>query len=86
MSGTTETGRGTGGGAGWILAAVGVVVLAVLTIWLGMAIMPTRERAASAGTIVPWFVTWGLILVTALVAVVIAANIAINGRADSASR
>jgi hypothetical protein len=73
-------------GPRWIAAGVVVLGLAALTIWLGTAIMPSRATAQDVGTIIPWYITWAMIWATALIGVVIAANllaIGISGRHTS---
>jgi hypothetical protein len=57
---------------GWILSAVAVVGVAVLTLWLGLTLLPSRTAAYEAGTIVPWCVTWGLVWMTVLIALIVA--------------
>jgi len=56
-------------GAGWIAAAVAVLGLAPASLLFGMTLMPSRLAAVERGTQVPWFLTWGLIWMTALIAV-----------------
>lgn len=57
---------------GWIAGAIGVLGLAAVSLSLGMGLMPSRMAAQEKGTLVPWFLTWGMISTTALIAVVIA--------------
>jgi hypothetical protein len=64
---------------GWILSAVAVLGLAALTFWLGQTLLPPRADSQAAGTLVPWCVTWGLVWLTVLSAVVIAGNLAAVG-------
>jgi hypothetical protein len=64
---------------GWILSAVAVVGVAVLTLWLGLRLLPSRTAAYEAGTIVPWCVTWGLVWMTVLIALIVAGNLFLVG-------
>jgi hypothetical protein len=64
----------------WTLGGIGVLAVGVITVLLGWAIMPARATAATIGTIVPWFITWGMILGTAVIAVIIAVNLFATGR------
>lgn len=59
----------------WILGGIAVLVVGAITVWLGAALMPTRTTAETVGTIVPWFITWGMIWMTALIAVIMAVNL-----------
>ena len=56
----------------WIVSAVVVLGLAALSLVLGTGLLPPRATAQEAGTIVPWFFTWGLITSTALIGVILA--------------
>ena len=56
----------------WILASIAILVFAVLSLWLGVVIMPTKPAAEKVGTLVPWYFTWGLIWLCVLMSVAIA--------------
>ena len=64
----------------WTLGGIGALLVGVITVLLGWAIMPTRATAATIGTIVPWFITWGMVVGTALISVIIALNLFATGR------
>jgi uncharacterized membrane protein len=71
----------------WILAGLAVLGVAVVTVMLGQTLLPPRATAQTIGTLVPWYITWGMIWGTALIAVIIAINLFAvglnNGRAHS---
>ena len=48
----------------WMLSAVAMVVVAGVTYWLGRTLLPPRTTAVEVGTIVPWYLTWGMIWMT----------------------
>jgi ABC-type uncharacterized transport system permease subunit len=67
----------------WILSGIASLVVGAITVWLGRTLMPARTTAETVGTIVPWFLTWGMIWMTALIALIMAINlfaIALNSR------
>jgi hypothetical protein len=59
----------------WILGGIASLIVGAITVMLGQALMPTRTTAVTVGTIVPWFITWGMIWMTALVGVIMAINL-----------
>jgi hypothetical protein len=59
----------------WILGGIASLVVGAITVWLGRTLMPLRTTAETVGTIVPWFITWGMIWMTALIAVIMAINL-----------
>ena len=60
---------------GWILSAVAMLGVSAFTLWLGLVLLPSRSMAQEAGTIVPWTITWGLVLMTVVISLIIAANL-----------
>jgi hypothetical protein len=58
--------------AKWIVGALAVLVLMVIGIDVGMTLLPPMAVAQTKGTIVPWFFTWGLIVATVVMGVVLA--------------
>ena len=46
---------------------------------LGVVIMPPMARAKEFGTVVPWFITWGLLWLTIAIALAIAGLLAMVG-------
>ena len=67
----------------WVLSGVATLAVAVCAVGLGVAIMPPLSRAQEIGTVVPWVMTWGLIALTAAIAVYIAGTlirIGLSGR------
>ena len=64
---------------GWILSAVAVLFVAAFTFWLGQTLLPSRATAQEAGTIVPWYLTWGLVWMTVVISVIIASNLFVVG-------
>ena len=63
----------------WMLGALTVFGLAAFTFWSGVVIMPPMERAKEFGTVVPWFITWGLLWLTIAIALAIAGLLAMVG-------
>ena len=63
----------------WMLGALAVFGLAAFTFWLGLVIMPPMARAKEFGTVVPWFITWGLLWLTIATALAIAGFMAMVG-------
>jgi hypothetical protein len=60
----------------WFFAAIVVFGLAVLAVVFGLHLVPPRETAAAKGTIVPWYLVWGMISATAAMAVFLAGFLA----------
>jgi hypothetical protein len=68
----------------WILGAVIVLGLAVLSIAFGMTLMPSRATMlAKLGTLAPWILTWGMIWTTVLIAVALAAFLVATGVSEA---
>ena len=68
-------------GGVWFLAAIVVFGLAVLSIVFGLHLVPARATALAKGTIVPWYLVWGMILATTAMSVFLAgflASMALN--------
>jgi hypothetical protein len=59
----------------WSIGSVAALGLGVFTVWLGNAVLPPRERAEDVDTIVPWFLTWGLVWLTTGLSILIAVNL-----------
>jgi hypothetical protein len=59
----------------WILSAVAMLGVAALTYWFGYVLLPPRATAQTVGTIVPWYLTWGMIWMTVAISVIIAGNL-----------
>lgn len=53
--------------------AVAAVVLAVLSWIFGMSLLPTWAVAQEEGTLVPWTITWGMIWMTTIAGLGLAA-------------
>ena len=67
----------------WILSAIAVLAMGGITVWLGRTLLPPKATAETVGTIVPWYLTWGLIWMTMLIAAILAVNMFIVGRSPS---
>ena len=67
-----------------VIGVLGVLAVAALTIWLGLAIMPTLAEASAVDRGVPWFLTWGMIGSTVVAAVAIAASLVMSARGTRA--
>lgn len=65
----------------WILCAIPILAIAPVTIAIGLGLMPPKASAEEAGKLVPWGLTWGLILLTAAMAVAIGWLTATSGAA-----
>src|SRR5262245_29521972 len=63
-------------GVAWFLSAIVVLGLAVLAVLFGLHLVPPRETALAKGTIVPWYLVWGMICITAAMAVFLAGFVA----------
>ena len=59
----------------WVVGGVVVLGLAAITMMLGRTLMPPKTTAQRIGTLVPYFLTWGMIWMTAVIAVIIAINL-----------
>ena len=69
----------------WILSAVAMVGVAAVTYWLGHTLLPPRTTAVTVGTIVPWYLTWGMIWMTVVISLIIAANMFLVGSGNESS-
>ena len=56
----------------WIAIAVAMLAVAGIGLTLGFNLMPTLAVAAEKDLVTPWFITWFVILLTAMTAVVLA--------------
>jgi hypothetical protein len=63
----------------WMLGAVAMLGVAALTFWFGYMLLPPRATAQTIGTIVPWYLTWGLIWMTVVISLIIAGNLYVAG-------
>jgi hypothetical protein len=66
----------------WVVGAVAVLSLAPISVIFGMTLLPSRIGAQQRGTLVPWLLTWGLISLTALIAVALAGFLTVIGVSD----
>jgi len=57
----------------WKVVALVVLGLGALLVVFGMNLMPTQETAIAKGSIAPWRLTWGMIWITVLMTIVLAA-------------
>jgi len=65
--------------ATWIVGAILVLGLAPVSFMFGMTLLPSRVTVQGAGTLVPWLFTWGMIWMSALVAVMLAGSLIVTG-------
>jgi hypothetical protein len=56
----------------WIVGALLTLALMGICIAVGTTLMPPMDVAQTKGTLIPWLFTWGIILATTLMGVVIA--------------
>ena len=56
----------------WVLCAIVVLALGVLSILLGNAFLPSFSQASEAGTTIPLLVAWALIATTVVAALTLA--------------
>jgi hypothetical protein len=63
----------------WILSAIVVLAMGGVTVWLGQTLLPPKATAETIGTIVPWYLTWGMIWMTMLIALILAVNLVMVG-------
>jgi hypothetical protein len=56
----------------WIGLAVVVLALAIVSVMLGLNLVPPRAEAESNGTIAGWWLVWSVIWATAVTALVVA--------------
>ena len=64
---------------GWIVSAIAVLGVAVVSVMLGLNLLPSRTVAQAKGTTVPWALTWGMLWMAALIAVALAASLVATG-------
>jgi len=69
----------------WIVSAIAVLGLAPVSVLFGMTLLPARSVAQEAGTLVPWVLTWAVIWMTALIAVVLAGFLIATGMRKDAT-
>lgn len=53
----------------WIVAGIVVFALAIVSVMLGMGLVPPREIAQERGTGAGWWLVWTVIWITVLTAV-----------------
>jgi hypothetical protein len=63
--------------ARWFFTLV-VAAAVVFSIAVGVNLLPSRARAEQVGTIVPLFLTWGLIALTAVMGLAVAAFLVLS--------
>ena len=56
----------------WVLCAIVVLALGVLSVALGNGFLPSFSQASEAGTIIPLLVAWALIATAVLAALTLA--------------
>ena len=56
----------------WYVSGIFTLVMSVVSVLIGMSILPTAAIAQKKGIFIPWLATWGMVWITALVGVVIA--------------
>ena len=65
---------------GWIVSAIGVLGLAVVSVMLGMSLMPSGAAIQKKlGTPAPVVLTWTMIWMTVVVAIALAAFLIATG-------
>ena len=64
----------------WVLCAIVVLALGVLSVALGNGFLPSFSQAAEAGTIIPLLVAWALIA-TAVASALTLAKFLLSNRA-----
>ena len=60
----------------WLVGAVAVLALMGICIMVGTTLMPPMGVAQTKGTLVPWLITWFIILATTAMGVVVAVYMA----------
>ena len=63
----------------WIAGAVAVFGLAPVSVMFGLTLLPSWTAVHGGGTLIPWLFTWGLIWMTALIAVTLAGFLVVTG-------
>ena len=69
--------------AKWIVGAILTLGLGPASVLFGTTLLPARAAAQERGTLVPWTLTWGLIWMTALIAVLLAGLLAMIGMSEA---
>lgn len=59
--------------------AIPVAVVAPIAVMYGRNYLPSREAAVKAEKLLPWVFTWGLVWITVIAALAIAASILVAG-------
>jgi uncharacterized membrane protein YidH (DUF202 family) len=62
-----------------IIVAILVLALALITIVLGLNLLPSRLESIERGTYAPWMIVWAMIALTVLCAVLLAIPLFMNG-------
>jgi hypothetical protein len=60
----------------WLVGALAVLALMAICIMVGTTLLPPMSVAQTKGTIVPWLMTWFIILATTGMGVVVAVYMA----------
>ena len=56
----------------WVIGALAVLALMGICIAVGTTLLPPMSVASTKGTLVPWLITWAMILATTAMGVVVA--------------
>jgi hypothetical protein len=70
----------------WIVAGIGVFGVAILALVFGANLVPARAVAQAKGTIAPWYLVWGMTLLTAAMGVFLAGFLVKTGLSVSRSQ
>ena len=65
-----------------VVFAIVSLVLAGAGVVFGMNLLPEKAAAEQAGTVVPWFLTWVMIGLTALSAILVAGYLIMSGMSE----
>jgi hypothetical protein len=70
----------------WIVAGIAVFGVAILALVFGANLVPARSVAQTKGTIAPWYLVWGMTLLTAGMGVFLAGFLVKTGLSVSRSQ
>jgi hypothetical protein len=70
----------------WIVAGIGVFGVAVLALVFGANLVPARAVAQTKGTIAPWYLVWGMTLLTTGMGIFLAGFLVKTGLSVSRSQ
>jgi uncharacterized membrane protein YphA (DoxX/SURF4 family) len=65
--------------AKWVLVAILVLALAWVVVTIGSTLLPPQAEAQQKGIIVPWYITWGMVWGTVVLAVAVAGSLFMTG-------